>query len=194
MEIPGRSSSPIIASVSATTAPAWAMPSISASDLRMIIDGRPSSGPSSNRHLLERGLNLGEDLVRGPVRMDGHEAALGAVVLDQRLRLSMIELQARPDRLRRVVGAPFLSCPLEQALDADLVRDLEREHDRQLPADFPQHRVEGIGLRRRPRKAVQDETVGRIGLFQPLPDQLDHQVVRDELPSLEDWPDLPTER
>src|SRR5207253_444766 len=153
IETPGPSSSPIIASVSATMSPARAMPSISAWDLRIIIG-------SSNGDLLERSLDLGENLVRRAVSVDRDEDAQGAVVLDQRLRLAVIELQPGADRLRRVVRAPLFPGALEQPLDADLVRDLEREDDRQLAADLPQHRVERIGLGRRSRKAAEDEALG----------------------------------
>src|SRR5947208_5842237 len=164
IEIPGRSSSPIIVSVSTTISPARAIPSISCCDLRRITEGRPSSEscslaakspprkdarsgrhprtrsvrlrtprggalqrpseceagggrPSPNRHLLQRGLDLGEDLVRRSVRVDRDEDAQGAVVLDQRLRLAVVELEPRADRLGRIVRPLFLAGAPEQPLD-----------------------------------------------------------------------------
>src|SRR5438477_11671754 len=48
---------------------------------------------SSNSHLLQRGLDLGEDLVRLAVGVDRNEDAERAVMLDQRLRLAVIELE-----------------------------------------------------------------------------------------------------
>src|SRR5262245_22528748 len=116
---PGRTCSPISASVSATTRPARAICSISLRLFRMIIDpwGKPgfprvpphwgSAGrspappkerrlrvpddrlapsPSSpDRHLLERVLDLGEDLVHGAVGVDADDVAADrAVALHER--------------------------------------------------------------------------------------------------------------
>ena len=58
-------------------APARSMPSISAADLRTI----------TLRHLLERTLDLGEDFVLAPIRVDADDVSARAVVLDQRLCL-----------------------------------------------------------------------------------------------------------
>src|SRR5439155_20721371 len=54
--------------------------------------------------------------------------------------------------------------------------------------DLGQHRVQGLRLRHRSRKAVHDEPLLRIVLLEPIPDQLDHEVVGDEVAALEDWP------
>src|SRR6266516_6307445 len=199
--VPGRMRSPRSARVSTTTRPARAMRSISAGDLRIIIDGSSSSescavavkrpprkdagsarsvqlrarlrtrrggalqrptvceaggeGPSSHRHVLQGPLDLGEDLVDGTVGVDPDEVALGAVVLHERFRLLPVERQARSNHLGRVVH-PALECgTLRQALDADLLEELELEDDGQRAADLAQHLVERLGLGHRPWEAVE---------------------------------------
>src|SRR3954471_4312299 len=115
---PGRTCSPISASVSATIRPARAICSISWGDLRMIMRN-PAPAPTesapplssrlrraygSGKHLLQRGVNLGEDLVDRPVGVEADDiAARRAVVLDERRGLAVVDLEALPDRLRRVV-------------------------------------------------------------------------------------------
>src|SRR3954468_4047926 len=130
---PGSRCSATTASVSARSAPARAMPSISASDLRTIIgrlradrarrapqrsglqasDGcemRPRR-PTLGFHLrvpldlLERLLDLVEDLLNGALCVDADDVRPGrAVVVDERRRLALVQLEAPSDRLRRVVG------------------------------------------------------------------------------------------
>src|SRR5436190_13736596 len=134
IETPGRSSSPIIASVSATISPARAMPWSSCRDLRRIIDGRPSS----NGYLFERLLNLVEHLVHGSVSLHPDDDPLRAVVLDERLGLAVIDLEPARDHVGRVVLAALLLRALEQPLHAGLVGDLELEDDRELARDLAQ--------------------------------------------------------
>src|SRR6266568_1314778 len=119
--IPGCTCSPRSAIVSATSSPARAMPSISCPDLRMIKPAPPTKGwgqtpsgsdpfgsdPSSSRfrgscgNLLQCRLDLGEDLVLAASPVNRHQVAAYAVVLDQRLRLAVVVLEAAPDRLVR---------------------------------------------------------------------------------------------
>jgi len=115
-------------------------------------------------------------------------------MLDERLCLAVVELEARADSLGRVVRAAFLAGSLEQALDADLVRDLEREDHGQLAADLAQCRVERVGLRRRARKAVQHESGSGVGLLEPFADQLDHDLVGNQPAGLVDRLDAKPER
>src|SRR5918911_3213736 len=162
IEMPGSSRSPISSSVSATISPARAMPSISAWLFRMIIRSL-----SSNRDLLQRLLDLGEHLVHRSVRTDPDEDSLHAVVFDQGLRLAVVQLEPRADRRGRVVDATFRGGTLRQPADAGLVRDLQLEHDRQLPPDLAQHRVQRLRLRHRTREAVEDEPVPRVVFVEP---------------------------
>src|SRR5262249_4045968 len=99
------------------------------------------------------------DLVRRSLPVDIDEDALGPEVLDHRLRLAVVDLQTRADRLRSVVGPALNGRASEQALHADLVRDLERENDGQLAADLAQRRVESLRLPDCPRKPVEREPV-----------------------------------
>src|SRR2546423_9908259 len=127
ISMPGSRCSATTASVSERRAPARAIPSISASDLRMIIDRlradralptsdsyearerRPTS--SARLHRLERLLDLVEDLVDAAVGMDADDVRLvRAVIVDQRRRLAFVELEPSLDHLGCVVGAPLLRC------------------------------------------------------------------------------------
>src|ERR1035437_1219946 len=122
---PGSSTSAQSASVSATSAPARAIASISCDDLRMITISRPS---------LQRGkrlLDLVEDLVDRTSGMDADGVAVArAVVLDERRRLGVVQLEPPRDRLGRVVGAVLLGCALEHPLEQLLaVGNLELEDD-----------------------------------------------------------------
>src|SRR5438270_6420656 len=116
--IPGCTCSPSSAIVSATSSPARAMPSISWADLRMINPAPPTKGwgqtpsgsdplgsdPGSSGlrgscgHLLQRGLDLGEDLVLATRPVNRHEVATNPVVLDQRLGLAVGVLEPALDR------------------------------------------------------------------------------------------------
>src|SRR5205823_4566392 len=129
------------ASVSARSAPARAIPSISASDLRTIIGRlradrarratktkrcknaasvrRPASGfdLTVSLRLGQRVLDLPEDLFDGAVGMDAHDVRLVcAVVLDERCRFLVVELEPPPYGLGRVVGAPLRRGPRKHPL------------------------------------------------------------------------------
>ena len=153
---------------------------------RLDLGGGLANDHEAHPRLVDGLLDLGEDFVLRPVAVDPDEIAEDPVVPDERLRLAVVELEPLLDRLRRVVCPPlFLGAPM-QALERDLVGDLKLEDDRQRAADLGQHRVERLRLGHRAREAVEDEPVlGVLGL-EPLPDQLDHQVVGDELAALED--------
>src|SRR3954470_297960 len=147
---PGRTCSPISASVSATTRPARAIVSISCGLLRTII---------ACSHLLEGLADLGEDIVDRLVGMDPDDVrVLGPVVLDEGRGLAVVDLQPLADRVGRVVGPPLLDCPLRDALHDHLaVPDLKLEDDVQAAPDLLQERIERLGLRQVAREAVEDE-------------------------------------
>ena len=131
------------ASVSWTSSPARAMPSISCADLRMIMRPR--------LHLLER---LG-DLVRRRRRSRARRGCrrrcrASTVVVDERRGLALVELEPAVDPLGRVVGAVLLGGALAAAARGALPRrDLEVEDDVEGAADLAQHGVERLGLRER---------------------------------------------
>ncbi len=180
--IPGSMCSPTCAIVSATTlAGARAIFGRSRRrDLRMITSRRPrdacssASSISAKTSSIERSAWIADELSRRPV------------VLDERLRLLVVDLEPARDRLRSVVLAPLLPRPAAQPSDGVVVRDVEEEDRVEAPADPVEHRVERLGLREGAREAVEDEPVlGVLGL-EPFPDQLEHQVVGDELAARED--------
>src|SRR5919106_1936581 len=117
---PGRTCSRRRSSVRATTAPASAICSISGPDFRMIIPApapaKPAPPPSvsprraygSRRRLrlLDRLLDLGEDLLDLPVAVDADEDAPGPVVLHQRLRVVAVEGEAGGGAPPRGVPGP----------------------------------------------------------------------------------------
>src|SRR5690349_20487223 len=101
MVTPGSRCSATIPSVSWTSSPARATPSISCTDLRMIMPPPPSS-PGLN--LVERLGDLVEDALDRAVGMDAdHVAARRAIVLDERSRLGLVQVEPPLDRLGRVV-------------------------------------------------------------------------------------------
>src|SRR6266480_3972379 len=103
IETPGSRCSATSWSVSWTSSPARAMPSISCADLRMITVSR------SRLYLFERLGDLVEDVLDRPIGVDADDvAARRPVVLDERCRLDLVELETPLDRLRRVVGAVLL--------------------------------------------------------------------------------------
>src|SRR5919202_6811851 len=111
---PGWSCSPTNASVSATTAPARAMPSISCWDLRMI-----TAASSAGADLLDDLLDLGEHLVDGAIAVDADEVPRQAVVLDERLGLLVVEREPAADRVGRVVGAALVLRAPREPVDRD---------------------------------------------------------------------------
>src|SRR4051812_37730380 len=120
---PGSRCSATTASVSARSAPARAMPSISDSDLRTII-GRPTLGfhLRVSLDLLERLLDLVEDGFHGAVRVDADDVGPGrAVVVDERRRLALVEIEAPPARMRRVVGPVLLGAAAQPPLQPRLL-------------------------------------------------------------------------
>ena len=119
----------------------------------------------------------------------GTSLPVDAVVLDDRLRLGVVDLEPLLDQLGRVVGAALQLRTAERALHADLVRDVE-EQDRVEPAlDAGEHAVERLGLREVAREPVEHEPRLRIGLRQALLDHRDRQLVGHELPRCHDLAD-----
>src|SRR6478672_6280842 len=190
---PGSRCSAMSASVSARSAPARAIPSISASDLRTITLLRLDLAVSLR--LRERVLDLAEDLGDGAVCVQADDVRLArAEVLDKRRGLPVVELEAPLDPLRCVVGAPLLRRAAEQPLQEHRpVRDLEVEDDVELAAELAQEPVERLRLGHRAREAVEDEAADRVAAREPVADQADHQVVRGEVAAVVDHLQLPAE-
>ena len=183
--IPGSSTSAQSASVSWTSSPASAMPSISAADLRMIMRLACT--------LLERVRDLGPDLVDGALCVHLHQLACREVVVDDLLGLLVVVAQPALDRLGLVVGAALERGALAEPLAAPCRRKLEQEHGRERPVDLLEHRVERLGLRDVAREAVEHEAVLRVVLGEPVADERDRHVVGNELARLEQRLDLPAE-
>src|SRR5438067_12407985 len=108
-------------------------------------------------------------------------------MLDQRLGIAIVRVEAAAERLGRVVGPTLrgdaLLHPFEQRL---LVADLEVEHYVEVLAELSQQFVERLGLRSVAGEAVEYESVLRVVTAQTVSDQIDHQLVRDEVASVVD--------
>src|SRR5579884_2169194 len=116
---PGSRCSATSASVAARSAPARAIPSISASDLRTIKPLRLDLAVTLR--LGEGVVDLAEHLVDAAVGVHADDIRLvRAEVLDQRRGLAVVELETPLDRLRRVVRASLLDRAAEQALQEHL--------------------------------------------------------------------------
>jgi len=62
---------------------------------------------------------------------------------------------------------------------------LQIENGIQRAVQFGEHRVQGLPLWQGAGKPVQDEAGFGVGLGEALPDDVDHQLVRDELAAIE---------
>ena len=93
----------------------------------------------------------------------------------------MVVVEPPLNPLVGVVGAALQLGAAAQPVERDLVGNLERERDAEVPPDVVEHRVERLRLHGRPWKAVEDEARLGVGLLEPVADQLDHQVVRDQV-------------
>src|SRR5262249_34346469 len=112
---------------------------------------------------------------------------------DQWLRPLVVELEPLADRFRCVVRPALLLRTLQHPLGRDDVRELELEYGVEWAADLAEHLVERLRLWNRAREAVEDESFMRVRLREALPYELDHEVVRHELPSLIDRLHTPPE-
>ena len=183
---PGLMCSPTSASVSATTSPAFAICSTSAGDLRMII------APPQR---LERGLDLGEHLVDRALGVDHDERRARAVVLDERLGLGVVELEALlaspPGCRRRVPRARRASpsargTPRRRGAARTRRRAVGRCRAASRRARPPAARLRGKPSRTKPSCASSSR--------EALADDREDQVVGDELPRVHDALHLEAER
>ena len=94
------------------------------------------------------------------------------------------------DRPGSVVRSTLGESPRVQAARRDVVGDLEQDHRVQRLPDLGEHGVERLCLRERSREPVEDEAVLAR---EPLTDEVDHEIVRDEVAALENRLDLPPE-
>ena len=102
----------------------------------------------------------------------------------------MVEAKAVQDHVRSVVRPALLRSAREQALERDVVGDVEQEHDVQGLSDLLEHRIQSLGLGHGPREPVEDEAV-LVG--EALTDQVDHEVVGNEISAFENRLDLQAE-
>ena len=110
-----------------------------------------------------------------------------AVVLDEWLGLLVVDVVPMLDLVGGVVAASLDPGAAEQALDRDLVGDLEVEDGAKLAAvELGEDAVERLGLGERAREAVEDEAPGGVILGQPAAHDLDRDVVGDEVAVVED--------
>ena len=98
----------------------------------------------------------------------------------------MVQREPAVDRLGCVVRAVLEHGAVEQALPRDVVGDLEVEDDVELSTLLVEHRVERLGLRQRAREAVEHEPAQRVTASEPLADELDRELVRNEVAARED--------
>ena len=78
-------------------------------------------------------------------------------------------------------GAAFGAVePPADTIDQDGVIDLDPDNAIETDSFVGQHRVQCLGLGRGTGESVEEETVGAIGLLDPLGDQFDHDVIRHE--------------
>ena len=124
-----------------------------------------------------------------------HVAACGAVVLDERGGLAVVDLEALADRVGRVVAAAFLDRAPGDPLDQNLaVGDLKLEDDVEVTAETVKQLVERLRLGDVPREAVEDEPRDRVAAIEARLDQLDDRGVVDELAPVVDLLDAQPER
>ena len=118
--------------------------------------------------------------------VDCQQLATFGIVVNQRLCHRTIARQALRQHLRGVIGAHFLAAsarlggtgfyPLQQRalVDAKLYHGVEPH------AFFLQEFIQGLGLRHRARKAVEDKSLRRVRLIQAVRDESDHDIVRHQ--------------
>src|ERR1700716_889109 len=115
----------------------------------------------------------------GPI--DEPELPLLAVIVDQRRGL----LEEDVDPVVGDVGAIVLAVALAQPVQQRLPVGLQVEDRIQRTLELAEHSVQGLRLRHRPGKPVQDKAGFGVGLGEAVPDDVDDQLVRDELASVE---------
>src|SRR2546430_2581783 len=148
------------------------------------------------------------DVLDRPGRVDAHQLALRAVVVDQRRGLVRVLAQPLGDDIGLVVvalvqlaaaavadldvggrleldvpdlaAAPALP-PAGQPPDHLVVVDHQLHHEIELGTEVGQQLVQRDRLRHRAREAVEQETVAGIGLGQPVADHVDGHLVRYQL-------------
>ena len=126
--------------------------------------------------------------------MQRHEPAGGTVVLDDRLRLGVVDRETALHRLGRVVGAVLLDSAAAHPLAGVVVAEIEEQDRVENAVDLREHRVERPRLRQVAREAVEDEALHGVVLGESLPDHLNRDVVGDELPARHDLEHLAAER
>jgi hypothetical protein len=113
-------------------------------------------------------------------------------VVDERLGLVVIGRESTIDHLGGVVGSALELGAPEQALAGDVVFELEQEDDVERPLDLLQHVVERLGLGDVARESIEHEAAARV--HELLADEGGGDLVRDEVPCVEQRLDLAAER
>ena len=80
--------------------------------------------------------------------------------------------------------------PLQQHV---AVGNLEVEDDVELAVELAKELVERLGLRHRARETVENEPAQRVAAREPVVDEPDHQLVRNEIAPVVDDLELPPE-
>src|SRR5688572_17651580 len=184
---PGSSCSPTCAIVSATMLPAAAIFAISWADLRMIISLPGAYG-------IESALDLVGHVLDRPAGVQRHELPRRAVVLDDRLRLLVVDGEPALGRLDRVVAPPLYAGAAEHARLGGLVVEIEEEDDVERAADLLEQLVERPSLGEVARKPVEDEPLTRVVVGQALADHPDRELVGYEVAARHDLVHLAPER
>ena len=174
--IPGRRCSPTCAIVAATRSPARAIRSISSGPLRMII-----VNPAQSR------LDLGEDVVDAPVRVECNERPGLPVPLDDRLCLLVVDGETTRHHLGRVVAACLVAARARAcAPSPSRRRGRRRARCRAgVPISCSISSSASAWTRFRGKPSSTKPSDGVV-LREPVADQRDRQLVGDELARGED--------
>ena len=163
---------------------------------------------SSRRNVASRPRMCSATSSGGAVPSTALKDVVVVVPLDQRLRLLMVGRQALLDHLGLVVvadhqlaavdvadalllrgvelevedvAALLAGPPAAEPPDDLLVGDVDHQRGAHLAAELADLLAERLGLRDRPREAVEDEPVAGLRLLDPLRDHGDDQLVGDQV-------------
>ena len=143
---------------------------------------------------LAKPVDLRQDRARAIVRDErvgdavvGDEAVLHrllVVVLTREQQGAALRAQLGFRTVRRAAGVERLA----RAADAPRPQPALQFGIRHREDDRPERpavhqRIERVGLADRAREAIEDESVRRVGLRQPVAHEVDHQVVTDQIPA-----------
>jgi len=194
-----------------TASAAHALDLVLTLDSRLIgIDRRCVTGPERWR-LAEGGQDLRVGMLDTDRAIDGAQQPLALIIPDQRRRFFLVDTKPVADRLGTIVlplhertaavvadalalrvhGLDVINAithgahpPPRETADQFLLRDHQVENSVERLAQRGQDSGQTLGLRQRPRKAVEDKPLRAIALLEPLLHHLHDQIVGDQVPSI----------